>query len=79
MCVALECFCCSYKLVRPLYRKAHSGAAMHWLNMIFATDMPVLVCLTFGDKLFAENMPGHHQHPKADEINAVIQQQMEVS
>ena len=52
---------------------------MRWLSMILNTDMPVLICLTFGDKLFAENMPRYHQHPKDEEIDAVIQQELGVS
>ena len=52
---------------------------MRWLSMILNTEMPVLICLTFGDKLFAESMPGYHQHPKAEEANAVIQQELRVS
>lgn len=63
----------------PLYRKAHSDAAMRWLSMILQTEMPVLVCLTFGDKLFAEVMPDYHQHPKDEEASAVIQEQLRVS
>lgn len=60
-------------------RKASSEAAMAWLSIILQTEMPVLICLTFGDKLFAESMPAYHQHPKDEEANAVIQQQLRVS
>ena len=85
----LHVYICSFWLVKlfthhtyitlPLYRKAHSEAAINWLGMILNTELPVLICLTFGDKLFAESMPGYHQHPKDEEANAVIQQELRVS
>ena len=54
---------------------------MDWLSMILQTEMPVLICLTFGDKLFAEIMPPTHQHPTEEDADASaeIQQQLKVS
>ena len=72
------CIIICYTLL-PLYRKAHSVAAMHWISMILQTEMPLLICLTFGDKLFAEIMPGYRQHPEVEVASAVIQEQLRVS
>ena len=45
-----------------MYRKAHSSASMAWLRAILNKHVPFLVCLTFGDKLFAECMPSRQSH-----------------
>ena len=42
-------------------RKAHTPSAKKWLERLQIEKVPVLVCLTFGDKLFAEHMiQGRH-------------------
>jgi len=44
-------------------RKAHTTAAKKWL--ISLTSVPVLVCLTHADKLYAEYMTEEGEHPTA--------------
>ncbi|XP_046840168.1 uncharacterized protein LOC124434327 [Xenia sp. Carnegie-2017] len=36
------------------YRKAHTESTKQWLSILEEENVPVLVCLTFADKLFAE-------------------------
>ena len=40
----------------PSFRKAHTQSAKKWLKRLQEEKVPVLVCLTFGDKLYAEHM-----------------------
>ena len=41
--------------------------------------MPILVCLTFGDKLYAEHMTDDGGHPRASDMAKVIKSQVTVS
>ena len=38
-----------------------------------------LVCLTFGDKLYAEHMTDNGEHPKVADMSNVIRSQLAVS
>ena len=38
------------------YRRAHTESTNQWLSILERENVPVLICLTFGDKLFAELM-----------------------
>ena len=38
----------------PLFRRAHTESAKKWLSKLQEANIPVLVCLTFTDKLYAE-------------------------
>ena len=37
-------------------RKAHTESTQQWLAILEKENVPVLICLTFADKLFAELM-----------------------
>jgi hypothetical protein len=41
--------------------------------------VPILVCLTFGDKLYAEHMTDGGGHPRASDMTKVIKSQVTVS
>ena len=41
--------------------------------------MPVLVCLTFGDKLYAEQINEKGVHPHKDFMSTVVKEQLSVS
>ena len=41
--------------------------------------MPVLVCLTFGDKLYAEHMTPQQEHPPKELMERVLKEQLAVS
>ena len=41
--------------------------------------MPVLVCLTFGDKLYAERINEKGVHPHKDFMSTVVKEQLSVS
>ena len=41
--------------------------------------MPVLVCLTFGDKLYAEHINEKGVHPHKDLMSTVVKEQLSVS
>ena len=38
----------------PLFRRAHTESAKKWLSKLQEANIPVLVCLTFTDKLYTE-------------------------
>ena len=79
----------AYMYMIIMYRKAHSDASMQFLAAILNKDVPFLVCLTFGDRLFAECMPSptRHSHPdvvgypeSADlDVATLLQEHKEVS
>jgi GTP-binding protein EngB required for normal cell division len=58
------------------YRKAHSNASMAWLKAVVEKGVPCLVCLTFGDKLFAECMPSLRRS-NLDANDSAIQDQLQ--
>ena len=37
-------------------RRAHTESTKEWLSILEKENVPVLICLTFADKLFAELM-----------------------
>ena len=55
-----------------LYRKAHSDISMTWLKHIAKSGAPTLLCLTFGDQLYAENMGGLDKFPEKKEIKQIV-------
>ena len=76
-----------YIILPHTYRKASSSASMAWLRAILKKHVPFLVCLTFGDKLFAECMPSRHSHldppdqskPNDSSIDEQLQKHKKVS
>ena len=47
---------------------------MLWLQEICKMNIPVCVCLTFGDRIYAENL---EKSPK--EITSLVQEQIQVN
>ena len=39
----------------------------------------MLVCLTFGDKLYAEHMTNKREHPDKDHTKMMVKEQLSVS
>ena len=54
------------------YRKAHSEASIKWMKHIANTKAPTLLCLSFGDQLFAEKMKGPKEYPNEEEILQIV-------
>ena len=71
-------YCCSYIII-ILYRKVHTQSAKKWLERLHKEKVPVLVCLTFGDKLYAEHMTKSGEHPSVEHMSRVIKSQTTVS
>lgn len=68
----------------PSFRKAHTQSAKKWLERLQEEKVPVLVCLTFGDKLYAEHMiQGKHlreeeRYPSVDYMRHTVKEQLSV-
>ena len=60
-------------------RKIHTQSAKKWLERLSKEKVPILVCLTFGDKLYAEHMTDDGDHPRASDMAKVIKSQVTVS
>ncbi len=60
-------------------RKAHTQSAKQWLEMLEDKSVPVLVCLTYADKLYAEHMSKDGSHPDASHIKQRIAEECSVS
>ena len=60
-------------------RKIHTQSAKKWLERLSKEEVPILVCLTFGDKLYAEHMTDGGDHPKPSDMAEVIKSQIIVS
>ena len=59
-------------------RKAHTKSAKKWLEVLEDKSVPVLVCLTYGDKLYAECMGKDGSHPDPKQIKLKIEEETEV-
>ena len=62
-----------------LCRKAHTESAKKWLEVLEDKSVPVLVCLTYGDKLYAECMGKDGSHPDPQKIKLKIAEETDVS
>ena len=62
-----------------MYRKAHTQSTKQWLERLQKERVPVLVCLTFGDRLYAEHMTRKGGHPSKNFMTKVIKEQLSVS
>ena len=62
-----------------LHRKVHTQSAKKWLGRLHKEKVPTLVCLTFGDKLYAEHMSDSGGHPRVADMSKVIKSQLSVS
>ena len=58
-----------------VYRRIHSKSFEDWLSILDKENVPVLICLTFADKLFAELM-GENENCDVEKI--VMEQQLNV-
>jgi len=70
MIKVLICYCC---------RKVHTESAKKWLERLQVENVPVLVCLTFADKLYAELMTEDGQHPLKESVRYELAEQLSVS
>ena len=59
-------------------RKIHTQSAKKWLERLSKEKVPILVCLTFGDKLYAEHMTEGGDHPRVSDMAKVIKGQVTV-
>ena len=53
--------------------------SMDWLKVIASSGLPSLICLTFADRLFAEQMTEGNKYPPADIASRIIADHMLVS
>lgn len=53
--------------------------SMDWLRVIAGSGIPALICLTFGDRLFAEQMTEDEEYPDPDNASRIITDHMRVS
>ena len=60
-------------------RKVHTQSAKKWLERLQKEEVPVIVCLTFGDKLYAEHMTKKREHPDKDHMKMMVKEQLSVS
>ena len=63
----------------PHSRRAGSKSAKQWLDRLQREKVPVLVCLTFADKFYAEHMTEDGQHPKKETMKDKLEDQLFVS
>ena len=60
------------------HRKAHTQSAKKWLEMLEDKSVPVLVCLTYADKLYAEHMGKDGSHPEVSHIQQRVAEECSV-
>ena len=60
-------------------RKHHTESSEKWLERLQVEKVPVLVCLTFADKLYAEHMTKDGKHPDKRCMKRRLQEQLQVS
>ena len=63
----------------PLIRKFNTQSTKKWLERLQKENVPVLVCLTFADKLYAENMSEDGEHPSKEYMERLIREELSVS
>ena len=59
------------------YRRAHTESTKQWLSILERENVPVLICLTFADKLFAELM-GNNGDYDIDQVKLGVEKQLKV-
>ena len=59
-------------------RRANTKPTKEWLSILEKEDVPVLICLTFAEKLFAELM-GENGDNDLEKVKLGIQTQLDVS
>ena len=61
------------------FRKVHTESSKKWLERLQVEKVPVLVCLTYADKLYAEHMTEKGDHPDARLMKRILKEQLEVN
>ncbi len=59
-------------------RDVASEASNSWLDTLQSKDVPMLVCLTYADKFYAEQMGNDSEHPEESKIKQALQRQLQV-
>ena len=59
------------------YRRAHTESTKEWLSILERENVPVLMCLTFADKLFAELM-GENGDCDIEKVKLGVEKQLSV-
>ena len=62
-----------------LVRKIHTQSAKKWLERLDKEKVPSLICLTFGDVLYAEHMTEGGNHPSVTDMSQVVKRHISVS
>ncbi len=57
----------------------HTQSAKKWLERLQEEKVPVLVCLTFADKFYAEHMTEDGKHPGKEYMQQQLKEQLSVS
>ena len=60
-------------------RKVHTESCKKWLERLQVEQVPVLVCLTFADKLYAEHMSNEGKDPDKIFMKREVAHQLKVS
>ena len=58
------------------YRRVHVQSTKEWLSILGKENIPVLICLTFADKLFAEKMKKSGEKWNTEEIKSVVEEEL---
>ena len=61
-----------------MFRRAHTEAVAEWLKILEEEKVPVLVCLSFADKLFSEYMKGS-EYPENREVKSALENELKVN
>ena len=59
------------------FRRAHTESTKQWLSILESEKVPVLICLTFADKLFAELM-GNNGDYDIGQVKLGVEKQLKV-
>ena len=59
-------------------RRVHSNAAAQWMKILEDENVPVLICLSFADKLFSEQMIGG-KYPEKYKVKKKLKEELNVS
>ena len=62
-----------------VYRKVHTESCKKWLERLQVEQVPILVCLTFADKLYAEHMSNEGKDPDKIFMKHEVDHQLKVS
>ncbi len=68
-----------FRLCSIICRKVHTESSKKWLERLQEEKVPVMVCLTFADKLYAEHMTQEGKYPDKRFMKKKLGEQLEVS